>query len=219
MGTPAAFTVSSLSISPAEAEVGESITISVLVTNTGDGAGTYEAILKIDNAVVATKSVTLAGGASEEVTFTTSKAVAGTYTVSIDDQSGTVAEVVVKASTAFTISSFAISPAQVNIGQDINISALITNTGNVTGTYEAILKIDNAVIATQNVTLAGGASEEVTFTTSKDVVGTYAVDLNGLTGTFVVKAGPNWWLIGGIIAAVVAVLLVLYFRVWRKRGV
>jgi hypothetical protein len=73
-------------------------------------------------------------------------------------------------------------------------------------------------VATKGVTLAGGASEEVTFTTSKDAGGTYAVDLNGLPGTFVVKAGLSPPLIGGIIAAViVAALLLLYFYVWRKR--
>jgi len=214
LGTPATFTISALSISPAEVQVGESITITALVTNTGDAAGTYEATLKIDDVAVATKSVTLACGASEEVTFTTSKDVAGTYTVSIDDQSSTVIV------TAFTIGALDISPAEVNAGGDINVSALITNTGNVTGTYEAILKIDNEVVATQNVTIAGGASEQVAFTISQDVAGTYAIDLNGLPGTFVVKEGPNWWLIGGIIAGVVvAALLVLYFRVWRKRRV
>ena len=35
----------------------------------------------------------------------------------------------------------------------MTISALITNTGNVTSTYEAILKIDNAVVATESITL------------------------------------------------------------------
>ncbi|MBA7565400.1 hypothetical protein ES708_07083 [subsurface metagenome] len=90
LGTPATFAVSALSISPAEVEVGESITVSTLITNTGDGASTYEATLKIEDVAVATKSVTLAGGASEEVTFTTSKDAAGTYTVSTDSQSGTV---------------------------------------------------------------------------------------------------------------------------------
>ena len=185
-----------------------------MVTNTGDATGTYEAILKIDKTEVATESVTLAGGASEEVAFTTSRGVAGTYTVSIGDQSGMVVV------TAFTISALDISPAEVNSGGDVNISALITNTGDVTSTYEAILTIDNEVVATQNITIPGGASEEVTFTTSKDVAGTYAVDLNGLPGTFVVKEGPSWWLIGGITAGVVvAVFLVLYFRVWRKRSV
>jgi len=87
--------------------------------------------------------------------------------------------------------------------------------------YYAWLNIENVgtSVATESVTLAGGASEKVTFTTSKAIAGTYTVDLNGLPGTFIVKAGLNWWLIGGIIAAVVAAGLLVYFYVWRKRGV
>jgi hypothetical protein len=216
MGTPASFTVSGLAISPAEVKVGEIITVSILVANTGDGTGTYEATLKIDDAVVATESVTLADGTSQTVTFTTSRDVAGTYTISVDGQSATV---VVKAPAALSISSLSVSPLEVKVGESVTISALVANTGDGTGTYEATLKIDDSVVATKSVTLAGGASEKVTFTISKDVGGTYDVDLNGLPGTFVVKAGPNWWLIGGIIAAIIAAFLLLYFYVWRKRGV
>ncbi len=57
--TPATFTVSTLSISPTEVEIGESIIISVLVTNTGAGSGTYEVTLKLDSVSVATKEVIL----------------------------------------------------------------------------------------------------------------------------------------------------------------
>jgi hypothetical protein len=70
--------------------------------------------------------------------------------------------------------------------------ALVTNTGDFTGTYEVTLKIDDVAVATKSVTLAGGAIEKVTFTISKVVARTYTVDLNGLPGTFVVKAGLNW---------------------------
>jgi len=90
LGTPAAFTVSALSISPAEVGIGESITISVLVTNTGDGSGTYKVTLELDNVAVAAKEVTLAGGTNQKITFTTSRDVAGTYRVDIADLSGTV---------------------------------------------------------------------------------------------------------------------------------
>ena len=86
---PAAFAISNLSISPAEVDIGGSVTISVLIANTGDLTGSYEVTLKIDNVVVATKEVTLAGGASQKVTFTTTKDVAGTYTVNVNGQSDT----------------------------------------------------------------------------------------------------------------------------------
>jgi len=62
---PAAFTLGSLTISPTEVDIGKSITISALIANTGDLTGTYEVNLKIDDVVVATKEVTLAGGASQ----------------------------------------------------------------------------------------------------------------------------------------------------------
>jgi len=212
LGTPATFIVSALTIRPTKVDIGESVTLSVVVANTGDAKGIYEVALKIGEAVVATKEVTVAGGASQTVAFTLAEDVAGTYTVGINGLTGTF---VVKAPAAFTISALAISPAEVNIGEDVTISALVTNTGDLTGTYEVTLKIDDVVVDTESVTLAGGASEKVTFTTSKGVAATYNVNLNGLPGTFVVKAGQNWWLIGGIIAAIVAALVYLFIR---RRG-
>lgn len=209
----AIFAASKLSISPSEVYIGETVAITVLVTNTGDGAGSYKVVLKINGVVEATKDITLNAGASGEVAFTAVKDVAGSYSVAVNGLTGIF---VVKAPAAFTISALAISPAKVNIGEDITISALVTNTGDLTGTYEVTLKIDNVVVATESVTLAGGASEKVTFTTSKDVAGTYAVNLNGLSGTFVVKAGLNWPVVGGIIGGVVVVGLGVFFWMRRK---
>ncbi|GAH34511.1 unnamed protein product, partial [marine sediment metagenome] len=61
--------IEDLSISPSEVDIGEEVTISVLVTNTGSASGSYEVTLKIDGAVEASKEVTLNAGASKEVTF------------------------------------------------------------------------------------------------------------------------------------------------------
>jgi len=85
---PAAFSISNLVISPAEADIGQTVTISLLVTNTGGLEGTYEVTLEINNLVVDTKEVTIAADASKTVTFTTSRDAAGTYTVAIDGLSG-----------------------------------------------------------------------------------------------------------------------------------
>jgi len=144
----------------------------------------------------------------------------------------------------FSLSALSISPGEVGIGESITVSVLVTNTGDCTGTYKVTLKLDNAAVTTKEVTLAGGASEKVTFITSTDVAGTYTVTVDGQSGTVVVKAPPapapppaptppamppvvpptpeapiNWPLIGGIIAGCVATGLLVYFRVWRKRGV
>jgi hypothetical protein len=211
---PAAFAVSALTLSPTEVKPGESVSIAVTVTNTGDLSGTYDVTLKINNVAMETKKVTLSGQSSQKLTFTTTRDAAGSYSV---DVNGLTSTFVVRAPAAFTISALAIPPAEVNIGEDITISALVTNSGDLTGTYEVTLKIDNVVVATESITLAGGASEKVTFTTSKDVAATYAVNLNGLSGTFVVKAGLNWWLIAGIVAGVVAIGVAVY--IVRRRNI
>jgi len=154
---------------------------------------------------------------------------------------------------AFTASELNITPAEVNIGGNVTISVLVTNTGDLTGSYEVGLVIADTIIATEEVSLAGGESQTVTFTTYKDFAGTYEVGIDELSGTFIVKAALtptptptatptatptptptatatatptptppaptplNWWLIGGIIAAVMVIGVVIALIIRRRR--
>jgi hypothetical protein len=142
----------------------------------------------------------------------------------------------------FATSTLSITPAEVTPEEKVTISVVIANTGDVEGTYVATLKIDGVVEATKELTLDAAGSETVVFSTSRDVPGTYDVNVDALSGSFIVKevvppppseppvtptptppapeevappAGINWWLIGGIIAGVVVVLLVYFL--WRRR--
>jgi hypothetical protein len=87
-GVPASFDIRSLSISPQEAEIGEEVTISVDIFNTGDAPGTYEVALNIGDAAVDSEEVTLDGGTSQMVTFIVSRDIAATYSVGISSLSG-----------------------------------------------------------------------------------------------------------------------------------
>lgn len=90
------------------------------------------------------------------------------------------------------------------------------------------MKINEVVVDTKEVTLAGGASEEVTFTTSENTAGSYNVAINGLSKTFTVEAAGTgeaapehvkefkWWIIGGTLAG--AMVLALIISVLRKRA-
>ena len=79
-----------------------------------------------------------------------------------------------------------------------------------------VLKIDDAVEASESIPLASGSRQTVTITTSKDMARTYNVNVNGLSGTFEVKT--NWWLIGVIIAAIATGITVpLVLRQRRRR--
>lgn len=91
---------------------------------------------------------------------------------------------------SFSLSSLNITPAEALTGSSVNITVLVSNDGELSGIYEVILKIDGAVEATENVTLPGGASQNVTFTMSRPLARTYAVGIGELSGTLVVKGPP-----------------------------
>jgi len=73
------------------------------------------------------------------------------------------------------------------------------------------------------VTVTANFTQEVTFSVTKDTVDTYAVDVNRLTGSFMVKEKPeevvppgfNWPLIGGIIGGAIVVGLLIFLLVRR----
>lgn len=88
--TPATFTISDLSIYPAEINAGERIIISVLATNDGDLAGNYQITFKINNVTVETVDIHLAGGDTKKVDFATAvDYVPGTYSVDVNGLLGT----------------------------------------------------------------------------------------------------------------------------------
>jgi len=134
-------------------------------------------------------------------------------------------EPAVPAPAAFECGWLSITPTAVDIGETVNVTILVANTGGQSGNYLVILKINGVAEADKEVALDAGASGQVGFTTSKNTAGTYLVEVNGLTGSFEVKPKPapvvtpveptpakpiNWWLIGGIIAAVGIVGFVIF---------
>ncbi len=217
---PAAFTASDLVITPAEVSIGGEVTISLLITNSGDLSGSYEATLKIDDVVVATEEVTLAGGDSVTVSFSVAPDAAGIYAVDVGGLSGTFeVKIEIPPSATFAAVDLTISPAEVNVGESVTVSVIVTNTSGITGTYEVTFYLDDVNIETKEVTLAGGEGQLVTFTIAKGTAGSYMVAVDGLSGSFVVKEEPSslpspspidWSILIGVIAAVVIVGLLIF---------
>jgi hypothetical protein len=86
----------------------------------------------------------------------------------------------------FTLSELIISPTEVTLGEQVSISVKVKNTGDLGGTYTAILKIDGVVENIENVSITGGSTKTVVFTVTEEVNGTYHVEVDGLTGEFAV---------------------------------
>jgi hypothetical protein len=126
----------------------------------------------------------------------------------------------------FEISNLVISPAEADTGQSITISATIRETNNISGIYEGTLRIDGAVEETKALTVGPEVTTKITFTVSKNEAGVYSVNLDGLTGSFTVtgetttepadSSFPTASVVGGIVAAVVVVGLILFFLNKRK---
>jgi len=85
---PAAFSVSNLTVKPAEVQLNEAVTITVSVANTGGTEGSYSVVLKMDGVKEVEKRLTIAAGRSEMVTFSVTREGAGSYSVEVDGLSG-----------------------------------------------------------------------------------------------------------------------------------
>lgn len=192
----ASFQVSDLSVSPSEVEPGDTVTISVLVTNVGEETGNYTVILSIDSVEEETETVTLAGSASSTITFTVARTIEATYSVEVNGLSSSftvetpfIPEPPTPAE--FEVSSLSITPSEVDGGDDVSVSMTVTNVGEESGSYTIEVMIDGVLVDSGTVTLDGGASQSVGFTVTSDVVGSHSVEVDGLSGSFSVRAPPE----------------------------
>ena len=77
------FRTGNLSITPAHVSPGANVSVSFLVSNTGQASGTYHATLKIDGVAVETMDLALAPGASQTAKFDVVKTDPGAYSVDV----------------------------------------------------------------------------------------------------------------------------------------
>jgi len=85
---------------------------------------------------------------------------------------------------AFQTADLAINPAEIDPGQELSITAMVTNTGDIKGSYMAELKINDTTQQTIQVIVDAGEPKVITFVVVKDAPGIYEVALGGLTGQF-----------------------------------
>jgi len=210
--TPAAFTTSNLTVTPGTVKPGETAMVEVTVTNTGGEQGTYTVMVKLHNgSIIGMKDVTLAGRTSKNVALSISLNSAGTHMIMVDDLDhnlvvqSAVASAPPPAPTpappptptpttptptpaAFATSALTISPSTVKLGDMATVKVTVTNNGEKTDTYKVELKVDGATVNSTDVTLAGGASQNVTLTCPLSLaVGTHVVMIGQHTGNLVVQ--------------------------------
>ena len=119
---------------------------------------------------------------------------------------------------AFAPSSLIINPGKVKPGEKVNVSIKITNNGDITGTDEISLMVNNLIVESKDVTLGGGESTVVTFTTNSTSIGKYTIGLAGLNGNFTVsKSTTAGWLWPSAIGAfTLGIILAVGFGLLTK---
>jgi hypothetical protein len=80
--------------------------------------------------------------------------------------------------------------------------------------------LNNNIIATKDLALAAGESQNAIFTTTPNTAGTYTVDINGQLGSLRVKAYSffKWLLIPGILAFAISLISTILVGVMRTKG-
>jgi sugar phosphate isomerase/epimerase len=91
---------------------------------------------------------------------------------------------------SFSFSDLTITPEKVTADSPVTITILVTNTGELSGSCDVTLKIDETEEAIEKVTLEGGANQIVTFTVARSIARTYSIDINSQSGIFMVESPP-----------------------------
>jgi hypothetical protein len=86
----AAFSVSQLTVSPADLPVGQTATISVQVSNSGEESGDYEVSLEVAGNPVENKQISVTGQSVQTVIFNLTQSVPGTYEVVVNGLKGSI---------------------------------------------------------------------------------------------------------------------------------
>lgn len=177
------FEVNNLNPTDATVDRGDTVTVSADIANVGDQQGTTDVFLTITNSsgevVNVSDTATVQSGSQTSVSFNadTSALDAGNYTHAIsadgDTESGNLTVLATQPPT-FEVSNLS-APSSATTGDTINVSADVTNTGDSGGTKVVEFRFGGNVLASQNLTLLSGQTDQVDFTidTSGVTPGTY----------------------------------------------
>ncbi|SFM41808.1 S-layer protein domain-containing protein, partial [Methanolobus profundi] len=188
----------SIEVSPDDVYEGTSMTIFVMTSIGGDSISGVE--VTFDGKSIGTT------GSDGTVTYTSTEA--GTHKIIATKSGMNDAELdfkVQELAANFEFSNLEISPLEIQQGQEATISVDVENSGTADGSYTVELKVDDVVVDSQVVTLSMGNSTSIEFEHTEEEIGTYEVEVGGLTTTYEVfeKSGTIWYVLGAVALAAI----------------
>jgi hypothetical protein len=208
-GTVASFFMSDLKISESKVNVGQKVNITAKMTNNGPIASVYKVNLLLNAALAESREVTVGPGSSANVSFTITPETAGTYTVNLEGLYGTFEVIMPPALANFTISEITLTPDKPVSGDQVTLSALISNAGDLPGVYTVTVKLDGRVVKTDTLNLDGQSQQAVNYTL-KVSAGDHRLQINEVSRQLAVeikKGGSSLLMVGIIVGTIVIVMV------------
>jgi hypothetical protein len=163
---PSSFDVMITSVESAVTE-GETITVAYEVSNVGDVQDAQNVTFAVNGSVEDTESgVTLNGSEtfSRQFSYITSDADTPVVSVTVSSEDTTAsADVIVRGASGLVVTNLT-TPAATTVGDSLNITATISNTGTNSTTQQFNLTVNGTTVDTTTVSLDGGNATAVQLT-------------------------------------------------------
>ena len=210
------FSVSELSISFDEFELGQTIVISYLIENIGEKVDQYLIPVKINGETVFTDKGILVPGTSTTIEHSHTPALVGPYVVDIIGELvnylvNEVQSILPPLTPAqFILTSLQVVPRQLFSGEYASVFISIENIGEENGMDTFHLKIDSVEVDSKDVFLPGGQSTTVLYDITMDYeVGQHIIVVGHLTETFeiIVESGSTgipWFSVFAVLVVISA---------------
>ena len=185
---------SNLTITPAEIELGDNVTISFDIENQGSSSLTHLVNIRIARAQAYNLTlipVELGAYESKTVSHTITPDAVGDYKVTVNTIKGHFT-VRARASWATILDNLTITPEEIEFGDELTVSFIITNIDSQSITYIVTMQIGEITI-TDDVELEGYESKVIVHIINQDTAGEFDVKVDGLTGSYTVNPKPSFW--------------------------
>ena len=174
-----------LNVSPGKVMVNEKFTVIADISNSGKSEANYVVPVMVNGIADVRKSVLIAPGRSEQVQFTLSRSSPGTYEIKVGDKSASI-EVEKSLPAVLKLSDLKVSMEQAAIGEEVVVTAIVSNAGGSPGNYIAEMKINGTAEQAEKLILPPGVNYNLVFKIVKNDPGTYTVAIADLTTRFTV---------------------------------
>ena len=180
------FEVTSLDVTPAKVLVNEKFTVIADIGNASKSEVSYVIPVMVNGIADDRTTLKLAPGKSWEIQFTLSRSKPGTYEIRVGNKSSSI-QVEEALPPVLKLSDLKLNMEVANPGEEVVVTALLSNTGGSQGDYVAELKLNGTVDQSEKLKLPPGVNYNLAFKIIKNEPGTYTVAIGDLTGKFIVQ--------------------------------